>query len=147
MATLANMSSGERVNMVGLGAPALLNTSLMYLGGAPGALMSGFASLAGMPTYMPSQLINQAIGGGIADNEKFWLSGNSGSYLTGNPYGDTFLDIFSGGAGQIPQQGLSGLWRHGLGSAIGTGTLAASQGVGDLVFDVNGDEVRTPDAE
>lgn len=147
MATLANMSSGERINMVGLGAPALLNTSLMYLGGAPGALMSGFASLAGMPTYMPSQLVNQAIGGGIADNEKFWLSGNSGSYLTGNPYGDTFIDIFSGGVGQIPQQGLSGLWRHGLGSAIGTGTLAASQGVGDLVFDVNGDEVRTPDAE
>lgn len=147
MATLANMSSGERVNMVGLGAPALLNNALMYLGGAPGALMSGFASLAGMPTYMPSQLINQAIGGGIADNEKFWLSGNSGSYLTGNPYADTFLDIFSGGAGQIPQQGLSGLWRHGLGSAVGTGTLAASQGIGDLVFDVNGDEVRTPDAE
>lgn len=147
MATLANMSSGERVNMVGLGAPALLNSALMYLGGAPGALMSGFASFAGMPTYMPSQLINQAIGGGIADNEKFWLSGNSGSYLTGNPYGDTFLDIFSGGVGQIPQQGLSGLWRHGLGSAVGTGTLAASQGVSDLVFDVNGDEVRTPDAE
>ena len=147
MATLANMSSGERINMVGLGAPALLNTSLMYLGGAPGALMSGFASLAGMPTYMPSQLVNQAIGGGIADNERFWLSGNSGSYLTGNPYGDTFIDIFSGGVGQIPQQGLSGLWRHGLGSAIGTGTLAASQGIGDLVFDVNGDEVRTPDAE
>lgn len=147
MATLANMSSGERVNMVGLGAPALLNTSLMYLGGAPGALMSGFASLAGMPTYMPSQLINQAIGGGIADNEKFWLSGNSGSYLTGNPYGDTFLDIFSGGIRQIPQQGLSGLWRHGFGSAVGTGTLAASQGIGDLVFDVNGDEVRTTDAE
>ena len=147
MATLANMSSGERINMVGLGAPALLNTSLMYLGGAPGALMSGFASLAGMPTYMPSQLVNQAIGGGIADNERFWLSGNSGSYLTGNPYGDTFIDIFSGGVGQIPQQGLSGLWRQGLGSAIGTGTLAASQGVGDLVFDVNGDEVRTPDAE
>lgn len=147
MATLANMSSGERVNMVGLGAPALLNTSLMYLGGAPGALMSGFASLAGMPTYMPSQLVNQAIKGGIADNEKFWLSGNSGSYLTGNPYGDTFLDIFSGGVGQIPQQGLSGLWRHGLGSAVGTGTFAASKGIGDLVFDVNGDEVRTPDAE
>lgn len=147
MATLANMSSGERVNMVGLGAPALLNSALMYLGGAHGALMSGFASLAGMPTYMPSQLINQAIGGGIADNERFLLSGNSGSYLTGNPYGDTFLDIFSGGVGQIPQQGLSGLWRHGFGSAVGTGTLAASQGIGDLVFDVNGDEVRTPDAE
>lgn len=147
MATLANMSSGERVNMVGLGAPALLNSALMYLGGAPGALMSGFASLAGMPTYMPSQLVNQAIGGGTADNERFWLSGNSGSYLTGNPYGDTFLDIFSGGVGQIPQQGLSGLWRHSLGSAVGTGTLAASQGISDLVFDVNGDEVRTPDAE
>ncbi len=147
MATLANMSSGERVNMVGLGAPALLNSALMYLGGAPGALMSGFASLAGIPTYMPTQLVNQAIGGGIADNKRFWLSGNSGSYLTGNPYGDTFLDIFSGGVGQIPQYGLSGLWRHGLGSAVGTGTLAASQGIGDLVFDVNGDEVRTPDAE
>lgn len=146
MATLANMSSGERVNMVGLGVPALLNTALMY-SGAPGALMSGFASLAGMPTYMPTQLVNQAIGGGTADNERFWLSGNSGSYLTGNSLGDTFLDIFSGGIGHIPEQGLSGIGRHALGSAIGTGTLAASQGIGDLVFDVNGDEVRTPDAE
>ena len=42
MATLADMSSGERVNMVGFGIPAAINTAAMFGGGIPGMLASGF---------------------------------------------------------------------------------------------------------
>ena len=136
MATLADMSSGERVNMVGLGIPAAINTAAMFGGGIPGMLASGFASMAGMPSYMPSQVLNHVTGGGVANNQKFWLTGNSGDYLIGQ-YPDMAFDMLVGGGWNNGAKRISdNLIQRSTGAAIGTATMAGMNAATDTYFRV-----------